>query len=197
MSWASRELRKEARGYFFANNAFKVRGSDGASSTAFLGKLGQEGRASIANLSLAGTRFWMYNSLFHVCHELTSLCNLNIYMDIGHLIKFELYTVTRTCVLQNEPKFQDLPALVIHRNIALFAQLPALQTLNIKCAVPGWGTYCDRPRRDRQEKVCELVKGFVLEEVQKSLQGRSVEVVVAIVSAGIALLKDGATGEYL
>jgi hypothetical protein len=41
------------------------------------------------------------------------------------------------------------------------------------------------------------VKKFVLEEVQKSLQGRSVEVVVAIVSAGIALLKDGATGEYL
>jgi hypothetical protein len=61
MSWTNRALRKEVRGFFFANNCFKVRGNNGSSHVNFLNDIGADGRANIAVLNLDGTGFWMYN----------------------------------------------------------------------------------------------------------------------------------------
>ena len=122
----------------------------------------------MTTLDLAGTWLWMYNNLFRSCRKLTSLRDLYIYMNVGHVITFNSYKVVRTCVLQNNPQFEDIPTLEL------------LQTTNTSTRTTvGTGDEC------------------VLQRVQNSLQGRGVEVMVPVVSAGSRRLKDDDTHEFL
>jgi hypothetical protein len=89
MSWANRELRKEVRSYFFANNKIEVTGISGATFTTFLDKISADGRANAVVLNLSGTNFWMYYNLYRIIAELVRLREFNITMDVGHLLSFE------------------------------------------------------------------------------------------------------------
>jgi hypothetical protein len=78
-----------------------VAGSSGTSFTTFLEKIGVDGRANVAVLNLAGTNFWMYNSLRRVIGELVGLRRLTIRMHVGHLVTFDGYLAIRDCVVDD------------------------------------------------------------------------------------------------
>jgi hypothetical protein len=102
MPWANRELRKEARGFFFANNTFEVKGNSRSSHVAFLKDIGPDGRASIAKLELAGIHFSTYTLDFLVHFSAcTSLRELSMCMHVGHMLKRDTYDEMRDYVKFN------------------------------------------------------------------------------------------------
>ncbi|KAF2829147.1 hypothetical protein CC86DRAFT_464815 [Ophiobolus disseminans] len=141
MSWANRELRKEARSYFFSQNRFQATGSECLSHSNFLIDIGAEGRANIAKLDLDGDHFWRYNSSFfdnlQACKRLR---DLTIRMHVGHLISGECYDSIRNYILDKEHSWVVSGCSVNFciPLLKMFTLLPALQHLNIKCDIPTW-----------------------------------------------------------
>jgi hypothetical protein len=140
MSWTNRALRKEARGFFFANNRFKVRGNNGYSHVNFLNDIGADGRANIAVLNLDGTGFWMYNLGFRpALAQCTNLRNLTIRMHVGHLLRKNTYDEIRDYVKFKSDTWLDYARRIeVSSTINIFTLVPALEVLKVVCAIPAW-----------------------------------------------------------
>jgi hypothetical protein len=141
MSWANRELRKEARSYFFAHNQFHIQGSESSSHAKFLLDIGADGRAKITNVDLDADAFWMYNMIHPLLPTCTNLRRVRIRMHLGHVLDDVSYDLIRCYLIgKNNAWLTHSPAVVELRLLHIFTMLPALQTLQLVCAIPGWVT---------------------------------------------------------
>ena len=193
MSWTNRELHKEYRSYFFANHVFHIGGPSGTSYTDFLDRIGPVARASIRKLILDGPHFWTYKNLHFQMAELTSLRTLSIRMHIGHLVNFESYKVVHDYITKDDPRLSDFleqPMVISDRGIG---QLPALQKLEINCAVPRGEKESGEARQGRKKMEMHTSRA-VLKTFGKLLGAKGTEVTVKFINGGAIRLKDPDTG---
>lgn len=190
MSWANRRLRVEVRGFFFANNRFRVSGDKAASHGDFLNDIGSDGRTNIATFELVSRSFWKYShnyeSMLVTC---TGLRDLTVRMHAGHILTKRSYESLRECA----DKFFPEPAAVeqidveIGDRIALFSRLPALDCLKLKCAVPNWRChagimYSILGHDDTGLKAMQsALKTALSQALEKCLKGKDVSITIDIV----------------
>jgi len=195
MSWANRELHREYRSYFFAHHVFHVVGPNRSSYSHFLDQIGPVARASLADMVLDDSNFWLYSSLeCLLVPQLVGLRTLSIFMHLGHLVAFKAYARMRAYVLGDDVPLAEIEVPLSVYNPG-FHRLPALRTLEIKCAVPDWKKHV-KACRLRREKVDRHMGRVVMEAAENALEGRGVEVTVRLVNGGAVRLKDIDTGSY-
>jgi hypothetical protein len=179
MSWTNRRLRKEARGFFFSNNSFVVRGNEGSSHLAFLRDIGADGRSNIPRLDFNGTHFYMYNAGFlPILGECINLCCLTIRMHVGHIVKVDNYVEMRNYVKYKSNMWTVKGCQVeVSSVFNIFTQLPALRVLKITCAFPLWKVYSlwDDDSSIRQLKVAKEVQKAVSSALKNVLEGKNVK----------------------
>jgi hypothetical protein len=158
-SWANRELHQEYRSYFLANHMFHVVGPNGAPYIDFFDQIGPIARASIADVVLDNSNFWSYNGLHYWMPYLAGLHTLNIYMHLGHLVHIDVYSLIRAYVLGDTIRCEEFWDPPVH-NPGFYA-LPALQKLEINCAVPNCKMNIHAYRL-RREKLNTHLCGVVL-----------------------------------
>jgi hypothetical protein len=192
MSWANRELRKEARGFFFSHNRFEVRGNNGSSHLNFLNDIGPDGRANLTTLNLDSTDFDMYNVGFlPILCECTSLGDLTIRMHLGHILKKDSYAEVRNYVEHmNNAWHTNGRHIEISSAIDVFTRLPALRVLKVNCAHHGqlfaswiynWTTAGWISPSSDQEKVEGEVLNAAKLALENAMEGRDVEITVSMI----------------
>jgi hypothetical protein len=186
MSWTNRALRKEVRGFFFANNHFKVRGNNGSSHVNFLNDIGADGRANIAVLNLDGTGFWMYNLGFRpALAQCTNLRDLTIRMHAGHLLRKNTYDEIRDYVkFKSDTWLDHARRIEFSSTINIFTLVPALEVPKVVCAIPAWdyrnGSQGSLPVSSRLSTVEGDILDTVPRVLQKVIAGTSVKITVTI-----------------
>jgi hypothetical protein len=184
MCWANRELRKEVRSFFFANNGFRVGGSEGASFSTFLNDIGEDGRADVVELELDGDGFWMYNgSLYPLLGACVNLRHFKIRMHVGHILEEETYDMIRTYIDLDKRAWVDRgKSVAVSDLVNMFNLLPALQTLEVKPMFPKWD--CIVGYAQRLAVAEAKVKAAVLGKLEKVLERRNIKIIVKTLIGG-------------
>jgi hypothetical protein len=187
LSLVNRELRREVRGFFFAHNAFEVKGSKGCSHLTFLTDIGADGRANIAKLNLSGTHFLVnsadFNNYLGTC---INLRDLKVRMHLRDIADQKSYAALRGCIAGHTQEwkkngFYDTCFAGMH----IFTLLQSLQKLHVNVTVTDWMVLTlfslfgfDRPRRTL---VISQVKHTVQDVLERVLEGKHVVVQVEAV----------------
>jgi hypothetical protein len=190
MSWANRELRKEVRSFFFANNSFSVGGSEGASFSTFLNDIGDDGRADISELDLDGDGFWMYNGSFYpLLGACVNLRHCKIRMHVGNILEEETYDMIRTYIDLDEKAWVDRgKSVAVSDLVNIFKLLPALQTLEVKPMFPKWDCIVGYVQR---LAVAEAkVKAAVLGRLEVVLERKNIKIIVQTSTGGPKLQRE-------
>jgi hypothetical protein len=200
MSWANRQLRKEIRAYYFAQNHFKIQGFKGSSYVKFLNHIGSEARTNLASIDFDGIGFWMYHSGFQtLLAACTRLRNVKIRMHIDHVLSPDTYYAMRYYAMSMKEDWeQSMFKIELLEFSSIFAGLPALQNLHLVCATPhawvqhnlssvsfGWSM------RELQKKMLDAVEDTVLRKLKKVLKGKGSDVTVTFVGDAPTLSRDG------
>lgn len=139
LSWTNHALRIEARSFFFANNRFKLVSYRGASLTHFLDMIGDQGRASLATVSIDNYFTPLSSDVFALSpfRHSTGLRNLELLLKIDDIFKpddlmaLEAYMMGRTNGLGT-----TYASLMLRKCFRDFIAYPALQTLSIHYVLP-------------------------------------------------------------
>jgi hypothetical protein len=117
-------------------------------------------------------------------------------MHVGHLLTFEGYLSIHDYVRSGQPRIEELPPFVASFNIHMFALLPALKSLEIKCSIPDWLCLFWNGVSQRRRKIEAPVRQFVLDSVKVSLKGNCVATTITVIGSG-GRLQRHIMGEYM
>jgi hypothetical protein len=199
MSRANRELRKEVRSYFFANNSFRIGGSKRTSFSTSLDDIGGDGRADITKPDLDGNGFWVYNgSFFSLLGACVNLRHFKIRMHLSHILDEETYDMIHTYIHLDKKAWVDRgEPVVVSDLVNVFNLLPALQTLEVKPTFPKRG--CIAGRAQRLEVAEAKIKVPVTRKLEDVFEGKDIKITVKMFTGGPKLqreTKEGWRTEY-
>jgi hypothetical protein len=177
MSWANRDLRKEARAFFFSYNDLIVKGNEISSRANFLDKIGADGRANIVSLRLFDENYLAYNCDFRsMLTACTKLKNFSIILHIGLILTDDTYATLRDLALAETIDWGKNGCQInVNQFMEFFTLLPALEYLGIFCFVPCWHWMGAPHRRFRQDMITAIEQA-VSKAAEKILEGRGVRI---------------------
>jgi hypothetical protein len=186
LSWANRDVHKEVRSLFFRQNCFRVTGTSESSYTDFLSDVGADGRANITELDLDGSGFSLYReSLYYLLRQMTSLRTLTVRMHLVCLVTSEtrdaLHVYLATHYYLNPEWENSGPKVKIcARPLRVFARLPALQHLLVRCELAHWDNIYQSVERGhaKKTKVEMAVREALFAELEEGRDNREVEIKV-------------------
>ena len=148
MSWSNRELHKEARSYFFANNSFQVVGDAASRLNSFLGDIREDAVANITSLDLAGDGFGMYRTnLLPLLGTCVNLRHFKVLTPLGHVIATDSYAIIYEYITRKNMAWieQGQQVELSTRTLMIFTVLPALQTIELQISMPRELSRSDGP----------------------------------------------------